>query len=295
MKQWQEKRTWFVITGVVVVLLLGWWMLSGGKGEVQPALVKLEKAATVHAAAELVIHLPTKLGNQDRPFTQVTVRTEGEVQRAASTPELSGNFFLEARGRGNVFFADGDTRILRDQVLFNLNNLPVFFNPKGNLVHRWTQVPVALMETKNSAQIQEKVAAIFANLKKAGKETINGESTQRFQESLTEDQEKQLADVVRQQASGNRTWNVLARLLDGLRVKTVTVFIGHSDELRRVQVEFIPNTKGFDTPAATLTLTFTDYGKKVKFDIPKSELTAQPGVFAKIFGTGQVSQNSLSQ
>jgi hypothetical protein len=237
------------------------------------------------------MNFPERLRGQERPFTKATVRVEGDVKQSEDrTPELAGTLFLEARGRGNVFFADGQLRVLRERVLFNLDNLPVFLNPSGSLVKKWTKVESSLLTTRNADQVQEVVAGVLAKAVPAGSESVQGEQLARFRISLTEEEEAALAELMQRSASGNAGLHVLARLLSANRVESLTLWTRGS-ELRQVQAHFVrPVTEGQEFDFALLTLRFTDYGKKVAFDIPETTLRVRPDVFARIFGGGQVEQ-----
>lgn len=297
MAQWQQKHTWLVIGGIIVIVLLVVLGASrGGNGKaVAKAFVNLAQADSFSTKAELTINLPERLRGRERPFTKTTVRLEGDVKRAEDrTPEFTGTMYFDARGRGNVFFADGQGRILRDQVLFNLDNLPVFLNPSGSLVKRWTKVEVPLMQTQNGDQVREALLRVMAKATPAGKEAVpfdgaqgKGEQLARFSITLTEEEEKALADVLRQSVSGSRALDVLARLLDANVVKELLVWVGNG-QMRQVRAHFVrPLSGGREFDFARFTLRFTDYGKDVAVDAPEPKLTVRPEVFAKLFGGQQ--------
>ena len=266
--RWDQRHTWVAIVGVVVVLLLVVLAMSRGRANVTRAAQKMMNADTMHINAELVINLPERSRGRERPFTKMTVRLGGDMTRTDDrTPEFGGTLYFEARGRGNVFFADGQGRIFRDRVLFNLDNLPVFLNPSGSLVKRWTKVEIPLMQTRNAAQVQEALLRVMDKAESAGKESLGGESLRRFTITLTEEEEKMLIDVLHQSTSGNLALDVLARLLDSNVMKDLTVWV-KGDELRQVRAQFVrPFKDAQGTPQefdfATLTLRFVDYGKQL--------------------------------
>lgn len=288
---WRKQHTWFLIVGVVVIIIM--IFLSWGRRgvNIEKAAEKLMDANTLHARTELVIHLPERTQGRDRLFTTLTTSVEGDVKRAEDrTPELAGNLYVEGRGRGNVLFADGQVRILRDRVLFNLDNLPVLLNPSGSLVKNWTKVEVPLLTTQNGQQVREMLSASLRNIQKEGNETIDGEKLTRYSVTLSEEQEQHVADTLRQGTSGNRAAHVITRLLDANRVESLNVWVdGGAKEIRRVQAHFVrPLANGEEFDFALLTLTFSDYGKEVTIDAPQNRLVVDPGVFARLFGTGQV-------
>lgn len=275
------------------IILLGAFIFVRGRNVLPAATDKLLNAQTFHVVSELTINLPAKLRGADRPFTKITARLNGATKRASSgTPELTGALLLEARGRGNVFFADGQTRILADRVLFNLDNLPVFLNPSGSLVHRWTEVSAPLLTTNNPAQVREVLAASLGSVRKVGTETIDEQRLTRYSGSFNEEQEQQLADVLRQGTSGNRAAHVIARLLDANRVEALDIWVDSgAQEIRHLRVHFVrPLSNGNEFDFATLTLTFTDYGKSVAIDEPQRQARVRPEVFAKIFGSGDIQE-----
>lgn len=299
--QWTTRQTWVAAAiGVVVIALLV--LIFGREGNpkaIAKGFAHLAEADSFHTQTELVINLPTLLRGRERPFTKTTIRLEGDVARAEDrTPEFTGTFYLEARGRGNVFFADGQGRILRERVLFNLDNLPVFLNPTGSLVKRWTKVEAPLLTTANGEQVKEALEGIAAKASPAGKESIpldgaqgkQGEQLARFTIALSEEDEAALANVFRQAASGNRALHVLARLLDANRVAELVVWTD-GRQLRQIQAHFVrPLEDGSEFDFARLNLRFTDYGKEVAIDAPETKRFVRPDVFARIFGGGNVEE-----
>jgi hypothetical protein len=280
-----------VVLGLMVVVLV----LSrlGSSRLPEHALANLAAAKNLHTEAELTLHLPRLLRGAERPFTEVLARVSGDVHYTESgTPELAGVLYTEAKGRGNVFFADGDIRILEDEVRFRLDNLPVFLNRSGSLINRWTRVAVPLLETNNQAEISQALSQIFASLDRVGTEKIEGERLVHFSGQLSAEQEEALVELLRRGASGSPGWNVLSRLLRANNLDSFEVWIEPSDEeIRRVRLHFVrPLADGTGFDFALLTLTFSDYGKAVAVDRPEAPLVVQPRVFSKLFGGGSVEQ-----
>lgn len=300
MASWTQQHTWFAIGAGVIIIFLIVFGMSRQQTQIVQAIQKLSNADTMHVRAELVINLPARFRGQERPFTKTIARLDGDMKRTEDrTPEFAGSLYLEARGRGNVFFADGQARILRDRVLFHLDNLPVFLNPSGSLVKRWTKVAVPLMQVKDGDQVRETLRGIMAKATPAGKGPLDeargkGERLARFTIRLSPEEEQTLADVLRQSTSGSPALHVLARLLDANVVKELLIWTGDG-EVRQVRVHFVrpfDSTQGepqeFDF--ATLTLTFTDYGKEVTIDTPETKWLVRPEVFGRIFGGGKVEE-----
>lgn len=294
---WNRKTVWIVIGAIVLLIVAGFglYRLSAGASqrELRASAANLLSAESLHTKTEFIINLPKRSGNLDRPFTLITTKFEGDVKQADdSTPEFTGTLLVEARGRGNVFFADGDMRILRDEVLFNLENLPVFLNPTGSLVKKWTRVEASLLKTNNGEAFKQALAQALAGLTPVGEENVNGESLTRFSGSLTAEQEEQLFEMLQLQASGNPTLHQVARLLQANNVKSLEVWVdGGQEEIRRLSAHFVrPLSEGREFDFATLTLEFSDYGKEVSIDRPETKLRVRPDVFARIFGTGQAEE-----
>lgn len=291
-----SKQRWLLVGGVGLALVFVLFvMVSRRHADTQKAAEKLLSADAMHVKTELLINLPERFRGQERPFTKVMIRLDGEVARAGDqTPEFTGSLYLEARGRGNVFFADGQGRILKDRVLFNLDNVPVFLNPSGSLVKRWVKVEASLLTARHSAHVREVLAAGFRNLQRTGLDTVDGEKLVRYSGTFSEEQEQQMADVLRQDVSGSPALHTLARLLNTNQVKTFDVWIdGSAQEIRRVRVHFVRPVRPaqgepFDFDFATLTMAFTDYGKEVAIDVPEARRVVKPEVFARLFGTGNV-------
>jgi hypothetical protein len=288
-----NRPNWLVIAAIVAVVILGgvWWARSASRPSPVAALQKLSQASTLHATAELEIQLPTTFRrNQERPFTVLTSRVEGDVQYRDTTPELTGTLFMEAKGRGNTFFANGDLRILHDAVAFRLENLPVLLNPSGSLIRRWTYVPTNPLATQNGAQIRASLRSLFQNLKYEGTDTINGATAHRYSGRLTEEQEAALVGQLQKSTSGSSAWHIAARLLEASNVDTIQVWVERGSlEIPRMEITFVsPAGEGQTRPVAKLRLAFTEYGKKVTIDRPRQEATVRPDVFGRLFGTGEV-------
>lgn len=260
---------------------------GGSNKDAVKAFHRLAEGETWHAKSELTIQLPERLRGQDRPFTDIDIVVEGDVLRAeGKNPEMTGELSLEAKGRGNIFFADGQALILQDRVLFNLDNLPVFLNPSGSLVERWTEVAVPVLETRNGDQVREALAAVVQKLEPAGSEDVDDEKLKKFTAALTKEEGQALGEVLRIRTSGNRALHVVYRLLDANILKELNVWVDSGDnEVRRITAHFArPLTDGGEFDFATLTLTFSDYGKEVVIAPPERQLTVRPEVFGKLFG-----------
>lgn len=289
------KKYWWVAIAALAATVLATFLTTRftSRATLAGALDNLTTTPRLHTEAQLQLNLPPRLRGRERPFTAVDIQIRGDVKRHDDgTPELTGTFYADARGRGNIFFADGEIRLLHDAVAFRLVNLPVLLNPSGNLVKKWTYVDVPTLTTANAADIKKTVAGVIAQFNYQGRETINNESLRHFSWQADPEQEQQLADLFRQSASGNRSLHVITRLLDAHNVKTLEVWVDQSSrELRRLRATFVrPLKDGQEFPFATLTLNFTDYGKSVNIDTPARQLNVSPSVFSRLFGTGEVAK-----
>jgi hypothetical protein len=276
----------------VVAILVIVFALSrvGSDKDLARAFENLAKAQSFSTEAELILHLPRRLRGGDRPFTEIRSTVVGDVRRGGSgTAELTGKLSTEARGRGNVFFADGDVRVLENEVLFLLDNLPVFLNRSGSLVNRWTRVEAALLKTNNMGDIRTALGRATGELTRAGSETIDGERLVRFAGRPTAEAEEALVQLLDRQSSGSPAWHVLARLLRANNVDSLEVWVDASSaEVRRIRAHFVRPLSGDRTfDFAQLTLTFKDYGREVAIERPEPVLAVQPHAFAQIFGQGE--------
>lgn len=289
-----RKQQWLLgggVTLVVVLVLFGMWARVS-RTLPRQALAEASQAATLHTKAELMLHLPERLKGKPRPFTRVVSRVEGDVARGeGGIPELTGTVRVEATGKGTLFFADGEARILREAVVFNLHDLPVLLNPSGSLVDKWTYVDSSLLVMKEPQAAHAALQQVFSKLIYQGRERVAGESLRRFDGTLTEEEEQSLATVLSREQSGNLGLDVVARLLEAHKLKRMSVWVGSRKELRRVELNFVhPLQRGGEFDFATLVLTFTDYGKPVTIVRPARQLTVRPDVFARLFGTGDVEE-----
>lgn len=291
------KRLAVIVLGVATgAVLIGWAAvkLEGDKSKVlAQAFDQLLAAESLHAKTVLTINLPGRWRGVDRPFTVVLAQIEGDVVQADDgTPELAGRLRLEGRGRGNIFFADGDVRILQDQVLFNLVNLPVLLNPSGSLVKKWTRVPVPLLRTRNGEQVKMALADLVSKVSYAGKETIDGATLWHYQGSLAAEEQQALVEVLRRGVSGNQALGVVARLLRANEVDELDIWVDKpARQVRRISAHFArPLADGGKFDFARLTLDFSAYNQPVVIDRPAPALTVKPDVFARIFGSGEVEE-----
>lgn len=290
---------YFLVGGaavIVLLLILGVSRVSK-RGAAAKALTHLAQASSFHTQVELVINLPARFRGQERPFTKTLARLDGDVKKTEDkTPEFTGGLYLEAKGRGNIFFADGQTRILRDRVVFNLDNVPVFLNPSGSLVKKWTKVNTPLLQAKNGEQVREVFQNIMKKATPAGKGPLDeaqgkkGERLARFSIAVTADNEKELIAVLRKSVSGSSAWHTLARLLNANVVKEFLVWTD-GKEIRQIRAHFVrPLSGGKEFDFATLTLRFTDYNKNVAIDAPDTNRIVRPDVFARLFGGGKTEE-----
>jgi len=291
----KRTKTVQIVIGVVVAIVLLVIVVVivrsyHGRGDLRQAIQALSQASTFHAASDLKLTLPLLSQGKERPFNALDIKVEGDVTRGGPTPELTGTVYMEAKGRGSIFFADGDVRLLKDATAFRLENLPVLLNPTGNLLKKWTYVPVPVLASTNPPAIQTVVNQVIQKLSYRGQDKIEGVSTLHFSGTVTPVEEQQIHDVLEQKTSGNRALNIIARLLNGGDIKSIEVWVDKSThEIPRFRLSFVHPVKNSQpVDFATLDLSFTDYGKKVTITRPPQQSTAKPDVFAKLFGTGQV-------
>lgn len=119
--------------------------------------------------------------------------------------------------------------------------------------------------------------------------TVDGERLDKYSVSLSDEEQQQLAGILTLENSGNRGLNTIARLLKANKLESLNIFLNKNQELSRIEAHFIrPLSNGDTFDFATLTLTFSDYGKDVAIDLPQKQVTVKPEVFSKLFGTGDV-------
>ncbi len=289
------RGTWLTVAAVAVVLVFGYFIVQRWQQRAMAAraFASLAAADSVRVQTEILLHLPPFWRGAERPFTEVVTRLSGDVLYTESgTPEMAGTLYAEAKGRGTIFFADGDMRLLEDEVRFRLDNIPIFLHRSGALVNRWTRVPVSLLATRNPDEVRQALDQVFSGLARQGKEVVAGERLVRYAGSMTEDVEGALQSVLREEASGSPASRVLARLLAANNVASLDVWVDpKSEELRRVRVNFVrPLKDGSVFDFATVTLAFSDFGRAVTVDRPETRLVVQPDVFANLFGAGKVEE-----
>lgn len=274
----------------VAVLVVGLFFIGRSKQTVaREALERFASASAYHAQTTLKLELPPRLRGRERPFTDVTIELDGDVI-TGQEPEFTGTLYAEARGRGNIFFADGELRFLSDAAVFRLENLPVLLNPSGSLVKKWTYVGVPILATSNAVDVLGAWANVFADAHYIGKETRDGRTLYHFVVPLSVEQEERLADVLQYSRSASNAWHVVARLLAGTDVRSLDVWVdADSSTLAFIEAAFvIPLTNADPYEYGTLKIALSEYNKPVSVERPPKELTVRPEVFAKLFGSGEV-------
>ncbi len=241
--------------------------------------------------AELVLNLPRRMGSKERPFTQVRSRVEGNmVGPFEEAPKFSGDLYVEAKGRGNIFFASGDLRVLEKDIMFYLDEMPVFLNPSGSLVKKWTRVEVSALKTRNKEEMERVLAGLFSKLEKIGDEQDNNGEWVRFSGRIDEEWENKANRVFAREQSGNLALDVVSRLLESNNIKSLDVWVDKkSKEPRKMEAFFVrPLSNGENFDFARLTVNFSEYGKEVNVDRPESQLKVDASVFGKLFGKGEI-------
>jgi hypothetical protein len=258
---------------------------------IKEAFDKLVSAESMQVDTELVLNLPKKMGSKERPFTQVTSRVSGDfIGQAEGAPELTGRFYVEGKGRGNVFFADGELRIFQEDVMFNLDELPVFFNPSGSLVQKWTRVETSLLPINNKEEVGGVMGELFLRLEYVGEEQVEGKAWVHFKGRADEEWEDRAEQVLNKEVSNNLALDVIARLLESNDIKDLDVWVSRDDkEIRKIEALFVrplPNGNMFDF--ARLKVSLADYGKEAVVERPESKLRVDADVFGRLFGRGEV-------
>lgn len=292
-----HQKVLVVVGGLLIVGLLVW---VGSQKRLRDSadvsavwnqsLDQLRSADAWHASVELALDLGDAI-SQERVIRDVVFAVEGDVRRAADeTPELAGTFKIEGKGRGNIFFADGDVQLLHDRILFYLDNVPQLLNPSGSLAERWTLVESSILRTRNTAAIREALLLIAPAFSYEGTEEISGSTALRFTGDLTADQEEQLYEMLRQRSSGSPAWQVVARLLQANDISAVTFWIDEDTrEFRQAKVSF---ERVLDEEEArhfaTLTVLFTDYNVPVSFTEVEPSARVNPSIFSRLFGSGDL-------
>ena len=288
----KKKVTYTVVGGLLIAaLLIGFGVARRGRADavLQRSFERLLAAESYRTHAALALHLPATLRGRERAFTEITVTLDGDINYTdEGVPEFSGTLYGEAKGRGNIFFVDGDIRVLTDDTRFYLDDIPVLLNPSGSLTKKWTVVPGSLLKTNNNLAVREALAGIVTKLSYQGKEDVDEVQLYRYTGTVSPEDEDRLIEVVRQGVSGNKGLHVLARLLRANNVKTLDVWVNpDTSEISRIQVNFVrPLNNGSEFDFATLTLSFQDYGSSVVIDRPEGQITVRPDIFSRLFGSG---------
>lgn len=290
----QDKRR-ATIVAVIAVALLGvlviWQVATSDSGRqkvLSQAMLRLLNAESFHTMVDFNLDLPTAAG-RERRLVDLAVDIEGDVVWQEGVPEFAGDMRIETTGRGIILFADGDLRLQREAVVFRLDNLPTILNPNGNLVEKWTYVEVPTLQTQNAEQVRAAMVNVVSDMEFVGKDEVEGRELWHFRRGFTEEQEAALIEVFRQGKSGNRTLHVLARLLRAYNVDSFDVWVDDEDKVvQKVTMTFVERVGDNPEQAASLALTFDEYGKSVSVEQPPKELTVKPEVFGRIFGRGEV-------
>lgn len=278
-------------TGLIILLVIGWWARSGRQNLLQQSLVNLDQAASYHVKAELIMNLPPRQpGGAARRYTLVTGRVEGDVKKNEhGTPELTGHLFGEMRGSGARLFATGDLRILNDKVIFWLEEFPVALNPSRKLLKRWTHVPGVLLQTANGELLRQTTAQVAPAFKYDGTAEVDGIAYAEYRGRLSPEHKRELITLAQHHASHNHAWNILARLLNAYPTHAIEILVDDSTkQVRQILAVFGQVVDGKFVRRAAVKVDFTDFGKAVTIDQPEQQLTARPEVFSALFKTGEI-------
>lgn len=280
---------------VILVVVVAWAQANQAKkgtAVMEKAMEQLQQAGGLHSEVNLSINLPERMRSKQRPLTKVTINLNGDVVKRERALEMAGDMNLEARGPGNIFFAKGELRILEDATMFKLSEFPVLLNPNGNLSGKWTYVPSRLMTIKQDGQQLAWLQKLGEGLIYQGTEDIGSESVWHFSGTVSDEISRQVQGAWRLRNSGNKGLDTIARLLAANRVKQLDVWVSKKDDqLRMVKANFVrPLSNGNEFDFATLEISLTDYGKVAVIERPAEELTVEPEVFAKVFGTGEIEE-----
>lgn len=102
-----------------------------------------------------------------------------------------------------------------------------------------------------------------------------------------------LASALDETSSGNKTLNIIARLLYSFELGGIDVWVDRSSRsIAAVQLAFTAPSEEASERGATLTLGFSDYGKSVTVDTPPQERRVRPDVFTPVFNQGRLQPQS---
>jgi hypothetical protein len=272
--------------------MLVWQARNKETALIERSWEKLAETETVRTEVELVMNLPE--GEEGiRPFTQVTARLRGDaVKERAETAAFKGDLYLEAKGRGNIFYADGRVDILPTEVLFRLENIPAVLQQGGSVLDKWTRVETEILQARNAPEIHQALAETLAGLRPVGESTIEGEELQRFSKDISAAEKEKLTAVLEQHQSGSPAWDSLGRLLKANDEGVLDVWINEkSREIRRWRLSLRQAQAGGSTREfGILTMNLMNYGSPVTIERQESVYTAKGEVFAKLFGRGEVGE-----
>jgi hypothetical protein len=277
-----------VAVAALVLLWQGLWVRPGAA--LAQAGQQLATMSGTHATTSLAIQLPEHLRGRLRPFRQVKVVLEGDVARSEKGLQMAGTLKGEARGPGNTFFTNGDIRVLDDAVAFRLEDFPVLLNPTGSLVNKWTYVATPALELRTTETLREAWDIVVSAAAYDGRETFAGEQVLRFRGTLVPEEKQRLVELLQLETTGNQGLHVLARLLAANDVESFSLAVSaRGRQLRQITAHFVrPLEDGSVYDFATWELSLNDAEEAVVIERPPQELTAQPSVFAKLFGSGDI-------
>jgi hypothetical protein len=288
-----KVNNWMKIgIGVAVIALIfiiarnddvRWVQSSDQQDKLRVAFERLAMAETLRVETDLKIKLPPRQDNSERPFNEVWVWIVGDARKAdAQNYELTGEMHLEAKGRGNLLYTDGDVRILEDATMFRLEELPALLNPGTSLVDKWVKVPGGLVHTNDPTRVYETLRETSEAWKYQGEEKYDDEKVLVFNGSLPVEDKQKIIKNWQQSVSGNKALGVVARLLRNSEAVEVEVLVDKKNwEIKRVKAEF---------DQAVLELSFTDYDKSVEIERPEAKVELEPELFRKLFGAGELPQ-----
>jgi hypothetical protein len=284
----------FIIVGLIGGAVVWWLTRARPQAVLADSLENFLAAETFAVRSELDLDLPLTLQGRPRPLNKVAVIIGGDMRRGEEgVQEFAGTVRAEARGSGVVLFTAGNLTVLKDRVIFKLDDFPALLNPSGSLIGKWTHVETPVFTTHNPEAIQEVVGELISHLQYVGKDAVPGKESEggyaHFYGQLEGERAVRLAHVLDERSSGNKTLNIIARLLYSFELRGIDVWVDRpSRSVAAVQLAFAAPEEAASGRGATLRVAFSDYGKLVTVDTPPQERRVRPEVFAPLFNQGRL-------
>lgn len=267
-----KKGVAIIVGGVVLVILAGlFWQYQRPERLVTTAVSKLVDAQSQKFAATI------ELGNA--PATQALLGEAGTINLTLNgsydrpeekRPSLETTIVVLAKTDSVSMQLEGELRLIEDKAYLFVKTAPQRIPALAQLRGKWVELPRG---NASEAPASELSGPLFANVKRAGRETINKQSTSKLTGEATSTAIVRFLEGVAEIVGTSLTNEQLASLQSSLTSKEtvpVTLWVAPwSRQLRQVSLAL----QGPNNQRTSYTIQFSDPNQKTTITVPEGAQT----------------------